>query len=404
LEKKTIWYISKYASPIKYHFGTRHFYFSEQWAKQGHDSWVFTSNSFPGAHNLPQFKSKYFYEKINGVQTVWLNTFRTLSSNGIRRIISWIHFEWKLLIINKKKFPNPDVIIVSSLSLLTILNGILLKKRYKARLIFEIRDIWPLSLIILGNYSKNNLFIKFLAWVEKKGYEVSDQLVGTMPNFCEHASSVTHKAAPCACIPQGVSLDFYERENVLLDEEYILNYIPKDKFIICYIGTINVNNPIDSLIDAAYNLQHMHDLHFLILGSGNRKLQIMEKAKNLKNVSFPPTIDKKKVLHFLSFTDLCFDAFESQLAKYGLSRNKWIDYMYAGKPIICYFSGFKSMINEAEAGSFVDFGDIEGLSKEISYYYSLGKEATKEIGEKGKAWLIANRTFEKLARDYEKFF
>jgi hypothetical protein len=80
--------------------------------------------------------------------------------------------------------------------------------------------------------------------------------------------------------------------------------------------------------------------------------------KDLPNVIFAPSVPKSMVNNLLGFTDVCFDSFSSDLAKYGLSRNKWIDYMYAGKPIICSYSGFQSMINEVDSGSFVEFNNL----------------------------------------------
>jgi len=46
----------------------------------------------------------------------------------------------------KGQLPKPDVIVASSLSPLTVVNGFLLRKRYRCRLVFEIRDIWPLTI------------------------------------------------------------------------------------------------------------------------------------------------------------------------------------------------------------------------------------------------------------------
>ena len=53
-----IWYISKYASPQKYFFGTRHFYLAEEWVKKEHEVCVFTSNSSHLTDQLPVFNDK----------------------------------------------------------------------------------------------------------------------------------------------------------------------------------------------------------------------------------------------------------------------------------------------------------------------------------------------------------
>ena len=395
-----IWYISKYASPSKYFFGTRHFYLAEEWVNTGNYVTVFTSNSSHLTDKLPKFKESVFIEFINGVRAVWLNTFKSKKSIGITRILSWLHFDLRLLTVKKNDFPKPDVIIVSSLSLTTVLPAWILARRYKAKFIFEVRDIWPLSILVLGGYSKYNPFIIYLTWLEKFGYKNADLIVGTIPNLIQHVREICKVNTKCICIPQGVSLRFYEQEQVEINKEYLNNYIPKNKFIICYAGTINANNPLDNLIDAAKILSLNDKIHFIILGNGDRKDFFQEITTGFKNISFPPVIPKNQMNSFLQNVDLCYDSCNSELTKFGLSRNKWIDYMYASKPIICSYDGFQSMINEANCGSFVKFNDVEKLAKAIQMYSKLNKSELTIMGERAKKFVTENRRFDYLAAKY----
>lgn len=395
-----IWYISKYASPQKYFFGTRHFYLAEEWVKSGNEVFVFTSNSNHLTDKLPVFAGKSFFEIINGVKTFWLNTYKVKKGNSssVKRILSWFHFEWQLTTLKKGNISKPDAVIVSSLSLLTVLNGYWISKKYKCKFIFEVRDIWPLSLMELGGYTKLNPLIAFLSYIEKFGYKKANAIVGTMPNLKEHVENVIGKTDKCYTIPQGYSEVFYENQ-AQLDSDYIQKYIPKDKFIVAYAGTISVNNPIDVLIEAARNLKD-HPIAFVIIGEGNKKEELIASSNDLPNVIFAPSLPKNKVNHFLNFASVCFDSFSSELAKYGLSRNKWIDYMYAGKPIICSYSGFKSMINESNSGSFVAYNNVELLTKEIVKYYKMPSEELEKTGKRAKDYIVNNRSFKKLAADY----
>src|SRR5690606_15081156 len=94
----------------------------------------------------PALSETFMVENVDGLALCWVRTFKYNSAKSFKRILSWLHFEWRLLRLPKQQFPKPDTIIVSSLSLLTIINGLILKKRYRCRLIFEIRDIWPLTI------------------------------------------------------------------------------------------------------------------------------------------------------------------------------------------------------------------------------------------------------------------
>ena len=98
----------------------------------GYNVTIITSDSNHLA-KPPIFQSASHNEEIEGLKVVWLRTLKYIKTNSIRRILSWIDFEWQFLKFNKKELPSPDVIICSSLSLLTILNGLLLKKKFQCK-------------------------------------------------------------------------------------------------------------------------------------------------------------------------------------------------------------------------------------------------------------------------------
>ena len=87
--------------------------------------------------------------------------------------------------------------------MLSILNALLFKSR-NSKIIFEIRDIWPLTLVEEGGYSKSNLAVKFLGFVERIGYIKSDFIVGTMPNLKSHVDDIVNqKTVKVGFVPFG---------------------------------------------------------------------------------------------------------------------------------------------------------------------------------------------------------
>ena len=401
--RKSIWLICKYASPEKYFFGTRHFYFAEEWVKYGHEVIIFTSNASHLTDKLPQFSESRMVEEIQGVRTVWLKVLKTTKSSSAVRFLSWIHFEWKVLTTSKKRFKRPDVIIASSLSILSIISGFLLARYYKARFILEIRDIWPLSAMQLGGYSSRHPFMWLLGKLEKFGYRKADVIVGTMPNLIEHVTNVESKFSYCTCIPQGIT-EQQLRAIDPLSSDYIENTFTPNTFKIVYAGTLNANNPIEVLLQAIQRLPVQECIEAYILGAGSMLDYYKKKYATCERIKFISQITKNKVKAFLLQTDLCFDSIDSELAKYGLSRNKWIDYMNAGRPIICSYDGYQSMINEAECGSFVEFGAVESLANEIIRYRNMAASERERLGENGRKFLFEQRLFSKLAIEYENIF
>lgn len=400
---RIIWYISKYASPLKYGFASRHFYLASEFNQLGNRTIVISSNSNHLAQ-IPDFQDIFTKEEIEGVETLWIKSSKYDGSASIRRIISWIDFELKLLLMPKKLIPKPDVIIVSSLSLLTILNGYRLKKRYGCKLIFEVRDIWPLTIIEEGNFNRRNPFVMVLSSIEKFGYRHSDVIVGTMPNLAEHVKVVTKNNLNCYCIPFGFDPSQYIRPEPL-PEGYEERYIPKNKFIIGYAGSIGLTNALDPLIKCSEILKDDPDIHFLLVGEGDMLNKYTKEVKEFKNITFAPKVSKLQVQSILSHCDvLYFSVKNSKVWRYGLSLNKLIDYMFAGKPIIASYSGYPSMVNEAGCGSFVPAGDVSALINTLYTYKELSNNQLESIGKKGKEWLLLNRSYKKIASDYSKLF
>ncbi len=397
--QKCIWYISKYVCPAGYDgTGTRAFYLMQNIAKKNYEAVIISSDS-NHCVKVPEIHSNAMTEKINGVHFHWIKTLKYVKTNSVKRILSWLDFELKLFLYDKKNIPRPDAIIISSLSLLTILNGLLLKKKYKTKLIFEIRDIWPLTLVEEGRFSKYNPFIIVLSLIEKLGYKHSDRIVGTMPNLSEHVESLGIKKK-AYCIPMGIEDDTI-KDIKPLPKDYIRDYIPRNKFIISHLGSIGLTNAIDNLLNCATKMQSYENIHFLIVGVGDLLESLREKYSNLHNVTFAPRVEKEMVPSILERCDLTyFTTVDSKVWRYGQSLNKIIDYMHNGKPIVAEYSGYPSMINESKCGVFIKNEDIDCLEDNFINFYNMDRKKLIEIGNKGKDWLIHNRKYNKLADKY----
>jgi len=391
--------ISKYAASAEVGFETRLFALSRHLVSKGNDITIISSDSNHLAR-FPIYKNKYNYEVIQGIKTIWIKTLKYTHTVSAKRILSWLDFEWKLFWMKKKDMERPDVIIVSSLSLLTILNGVHLKNKFKAKLIFEIRDIWPLTLTEEGGFSKMNPLVIVLAWIEKWGYCNSDLVVGTMPNLKQHISSITKSEINCKCVPFGFELKQYEPFVIESNPDNDFS-IPENKFIIGYAGSVGLTNGLDTFVNVIKKFADNDKIHFVLLGGGDKREKYMEYLKENNNVTFINRVERQKVRIVLEKCNvLYFSALKTRVWDYGWSPNKLVDYMISGKPIIASYSGFPSMINEADSGIFVPSEDEESLTNAIMTLSSMPSSDLVAMGERGKKWLIENRQWNILADNY----
>lgn len=339
-------------------------------------------------------------ETVDGIEICWLKIRPYRGAKSIGRILSWIEFEWRLWRLPKAQFERPQTIIISSLSLFTILTGLFLRRHYRCRLIFEVRDIWPLTLVAEGGFSRWNPLVMMLQWIEKLGYRRSDAIVGTMPNLQQHVYELINSRPPVFCIPMGVD-DGQLASRQALPEGYRQEHIPVNKFIVCHAGTIGGTNALGTLLHTARLMRDNPHIHFLIVGEGDLRSDYSRSVADLPNITFAPAVPKTMVHSLLQECDLLYFAtYRSKVWDYGQSLNKVVDYMLAGKPIVASHSGYPSMINEAHCGSFVPSEDATALCDALTKYSTMNKEELADMGSRATDWIMKNRNYKSLGLQY----
>lgn len=399
---RCVWYISKYVGmPDASSAGGRGYLLMRELARRGIASVIVTSDSNQ-LTRVPVLDQPYVFTESDGVQMCWVRTLKYQVAKSTRRILSWIDFEWRVWRMPRQHLPRPDVIVVSSLSLLTVLNGFWLRWRYRARLVVEIRDIWPLTIVEEGGFNPRNPMVLGLDLIERLAYRHADAIVGTMPNLQEHVTEVLGEARPVACVPMGVD-ERLLTEIEPLPADYATQHIPAGKFVIGYAGTMGITNALDTFLDCARRLKDSSGLHFLLVGEGDLRERYLRDYADVPNLSFAPRVPKRMVQSVLARCDLLyFSVHPSRVWLYGQSLNKVIDYMLSGKPIVASYTGFPSMINEAACGTYVPAGDVDALEAEILRLAAMPPAQLEAMGARGRTWLLKHRSYGVLASDFLK--
>lgn len=397
-----IWFISKYASPPQYaKVPSRLFYLASEANKLGNQVRLITSdaNHFT---SIPDSGKIYNDEEQEGVSITWIKTKKYKKTASVDRILSWLDFEWKLFLMNLKNKEKPDTVIVSSLSIFTIIYGYYLKKKFSSFLVFEIRDIWPLTMTEEGGFSRWHPLVLFIGFIEKFGYNKADLIVGTMPKLDLHIKNIIGREKPFFCSPLGFDSNNYVNQN-LSENNPFQNLAPKNKIIVGYAGSMGITNALESLIETIKKMQEFTSIHFLLVGSGDLKESFEEELSGYENVTFLPRIKHNDVKSFLEICDILYlSTKDSKVWNYGQSMNKVVEYMLAAKPIIATYTGYPSMINEANCGAFVESSSSDKLKDAILHFSNMSKEQRIQVGQNGRKWIFENRTYEILAKKYLK--
>lgn len=391
-----ILFISKYAGHPKYsRVHCRPFHLCKEWQCLGSTTQLLTSDSNHFT-TFPKTNKIINQHNHEGVDIIWVKTIKYQKTASIKRILSWIDFEIKNFILVTKHIKDHDIVIVSSLSLLTIIYGIFIKYKFKSKLIFEVRDIWPLTLIEEGNFSPFHPLSIFLSLVESLGYKKSDLIVGTMPKLDQHVYEKIGKFRSFHFSPLGFDPNNYDQHEVKEDKYSISS----NTFNIGYIGSMGISNGLDSFVTAIELLQE-ENISFTFIGDGDLRICFEQRLNKFKNVEFKGKVPQLEVHKSIKDFDLLYlSTVDSKVWNYGQSMNKVIEYMLAGKPILASYNGYPSMINEANCGWFFDNRNPEDLAQKILEISKTDRNVLKKMGENGRMWIWKNRTYNSLAREY----
>ncbi|MCH7385313.1 glycosyltransferase family 4 protein [Acinetobacter dispersus] len=402
-QKKTFWFINQYSSTPETAMGGRHYYLAQELAKKGHQVYVIAGRYSHLLRNPKQFDEQYFIEEIiPNFSFVWVNLPEYQEAHSKQRVLNWFKFSWLLRNMSNVIPAKPDVILYSSPSLIGYLGAKYLANKFRVPFIFEVRDIWPLTLMELGGHSANHPFIKFMQWIEDRAYKKADYVFSNLYNAIEHMQSRGLDPNKFHWIPNGVSLEEVSQKQPLNTET--LSQLPKNKFIIGYTGTIGVANAIDDLIEAAKILSSSPQLHFVLVGSGKEKEGLIRKVQSLglRNITFIDAIPKKQIQSMLEKFDICYIGWQkNSLYRFGIAPNKLPEYLYAGKPIIHAFSGKGDIVQQAQAGITIEAEDPEAIVEAVEQLYNLTAEQRQRLGTSGKQFVLQHLEYRMIAEKLE---
>jgi len=380
--------------------GGRHYNLARELAKQGYKVYLVAASYTHILREPPKVGHSYEVQTMEGFNFVWVKMPRYDNAHSKIRIFSWFWFAWKLRGLVSVIADKPDAILYSSPALVGFLGVKYLSNEYPdARLVFEVRDIWPLTLVELGGYSPKHPFIRLLQWIEDKAYRDSDRVVSNLQNAVEHMVSRGMDEAKFSWVPNGFSMDEVTQKQGL--PEAVLSQLPKDKFVVGYTGTLGVANALDSLIEAAEKLKDQPAIAFVLVGAGKEKtrLEALVAKKKLTNVSFIDPIPKAQIQSMLAQFDVCFIGLtKDPLFRFGVSPNKLFDYLYSGSPILYAIeSGSYTPIIDAGAGFQITSEDSQAISEAVLQLYSIPKAGREIMGANGYRYVLANHEYGALA-------
>jgi len=375
---------------------------AREWVKQGHDVVVLTGfPNHPTGIIPPEYRGKIFMQESDNGIKIWRHWLYATPNEGfLKKTFAHFSFMVSIVLLSSLRGERPDVLIVSSPNFFSVISTYLISRVRGVPYIFEVRDLWPGIFIELG-VLKNRYLIRLLEIIELFLYRKASAVVPLTNGFAEDIIKRGIPDNKIEVITNGVDLDMYKPGS---GETYLRSKIglSEDRFIILYIGAHGISHGLAGVLDAAESLKEEQDIHFLFVGEGAEKSNLINLAKNkkLKNVTFLPGQPREKVIDFYHLANVCLVPLRDVLGLNTFIPSKIFEIMGCGKPIIASLRGETAdILTKSEAALVIPPENPAELIKAIKILKS-DPEMCWRMGQAGRTFVEENYDRKVLARKY----
>lgn len=280
---------------------TRLFEHAQCWVQSGHQVTVIT-----GAPNFPTGKvftgyrnAWYATEQMQGIRVVRVKTYITANNGFVKRILDYLSFMITGFIAGLWQ-KNADVIVGSSPQFFVGFAAWALAKIKRKPFIFEIRDLWPASIVTVGAMQPGKI-IQSLEKLELFLYRQANRIIVVTQAFKDNLIMRGIDEHKIDVVTNGVKLDQYQpqQKDSLLMQQYGLTA----KFVVGYVGTHGMAHALDKVLAAA---QLLPEAHFFFVGDGAEKQSMIDYVAlhKMTNVTFAPSHPKADMPRIWSLCDV----------------------------------------------------------------------------------------------------
>lgn len=395
---KHVWILNHYAQEPGGTGGTRHFHLADHLQTQDWQATIIAASvDFNSGSQRLATHEALRYEKIANVPFLWLRT-PEYKGNGGGRMLNMLAYTWQAILKRTTRaLPRPDVVIGSSVHPFAAVAGVLLARRFKVPFVFEVRDLWPQTLVDMGRLREDALLTWILRKLETWLYRRATRIVVLLPRAWEYITPLGIAAERIVWIPNGVELSMFPRSDVPVRGS-------SEPFTLMYFGAHGQANGLDNVLQAMKLVQdRVNGQHIALrmIGDGPLKPALMKQAQQLglTNVSHEPPVPKSQIPALAAEADAFVIPVPDlpKLYRYGISPNKLFDYLAAARPIIMASNAANNPVNDAQAGLSVGAGKPDELAEAILKMAALPIEERQRMGRAGRGYVEKNHGFHQLA-------
>ncbi len=313
---------------------------AKRWIERGHHVNVVTSfPNFPDGKVFGGYRQSLFKrETLDTVDVLRVPTLIFPNRAIFLRILDFLSFMVTSCIASFF-VGRPDVVLATSPQFFTAVTGWFVSRVYRRPFVFEIRDLWPDSIVDLG-VMKEGRAIKIIRRVEHFLYREADMIVTVTSSSRDLLIArgidgnkivvVTNGIDTAELTPGPAPADL--RRHLGLDS----------KIVVSYVGTIGISHGLQLILDAAQDCRNrLPEVHFMIVGSGAelRDLQQQANERGLGNVTFVGRVVHGDIVNYWRLSDMTLVLLKDIPLFRTVIPSKIFEAMATGTPIITNVHG-----------------------------------------------------------------
>jgi len=205
-----------------------------------------------------------------------------------------------LAAVAARKIKRPDIIIAETDPPMLGLLGAILKRRFKCRLVYNVRDLYP-DIAYANGGVRNRFLLWLLEYGNRRAYDASDRIIVLGEDMRQR---VLKKGVPEDKLT--IVTDWVDCAQIRPVDDSPFRRELGENFVVMYSGNLGLSQQLDTVIAAAERLRDDTRIVFLLIGEGARKKALMDQvaALGLPNVRFMPYRPKDQLAESLSAADL----------------------------------------------------------------------------------------------------
>jgi glycosyltransferase involved in cell wall biosynthesis len=397
-----IWIVNHYALPPGSKGGpSRHLGLSRALSRRGHDVTILASafDHYTRTAHRDLRGRPTMQEQIGGVRYVW---FATPPYAGVAgRVRNMVAFSRAV----GRHAPGlgldaPDVVLGSSPHLLAPFAARGLARRFGAPFVMEVRDLWPQSLIDLGEMGASHPFMIALRRLERSLYRSADHVIAVPPLAGDYISAHGGRAGRISHIPNGVDLSLWPPRP--LDPPRA-----ERPFTVVYAGTLGHANGLEVVVDAARLMEadEERDVAIRLVGAGPERdhLRALAAAGGGAIVSIEEPVPATEIPVLLAGADACLMVLrDSPVFRWGISPTKLFEYFAAARPVVFSVRTPVDLVAELRGGVSASPGDPRALADAVIRLRDTPLAERAAMGARLRRHAEEHHSFDALAADLEQ--